>query len=76
MCKTIKKIHVHVKCAERPLKPIKAVHAIPAGKKQAHTESVHNNRFDIYYDSLTEATWFSELNPAFDLESNNYQIIK
>lgn len=31
---------------------------------------------DIYYDSLTEATWFSSLNPEFDLLENNYKIIE
>lgn len=29
-------------------------------------------KFDIYYDSLTEARWFSSLNSAFDLKKNNY----
>ena len=32
--------------------------------------------FDVYYDSLTEADWFSSLNPAFDLEVNRYHVIK
>lgn len=76
MCKSIKKIHAYVKCAEHPPKPIKTVRAIPARKKQTESKSDSNNRFDIYYDSLTEATWFSELNPAFNLESNNYHNIK
>ena len=31
---------------------------------------------DIYYDSLTEASWFSSLNPEFDLMENNYHIIE
>ncbi len=33
-------------------------------------------KFDIYYDSLTEADWFSSLNPAFDINDNNYHIIE
>ncbi len=32
--------------------------------------------FDVYYDSLTEALWFSSLNPAFDIDKNNYHIIE
>lgn len=32
--------------------------------------------FDIYYDSLTEADWFSSLHPAFDIDRNNYHIIE
>ena len=32
--------------------------------------------FDVYYDSLTEADWFSSLNPAFDIDKNNYHIIE
>lgn len=32
--------------------------------------------FDIYYDSLTEADWFSSLHPAFDLDANRYHIIQ
>ena len=28
--------------------------------------------FDIYYDSLTEADWFSNLNKAFDFDINHY----
>ena len=32
--------------------------------------------FDIYYDSLTEADWFSSLHPAFDIEKNRYHIIE
>lgn len=31
--------------------------------------------FDIYYDSLTEADWFSTLNPAFDIDENRYHVI-
>lgn len=34
-----------------------------------------NGCFDIYYDSLTEASWFASLNPAFDLGRNRYHII-
>ena len=34
------------------------------------------SHLDIYYDSLTEANWFSSLNPAFDLMKNNYHIIE
>lgn len=32
--------------------------------------------FDIYYDSLTEADWFSQLHPAFDIDANRYHIIE
>lgn len=32
--------------------------------------------FDIYYDSLTEADWFSSLNPAFDIDKNRYHVIE
>ena len=32
--------------------------------------------FNVYYDSLTEADWFSSLNPAFDIDDNNYQVIE
>ena len=34
--------------------------------------------FEVYYDSLTEADWFSSLHPAFDIMSpkNRYEIIK
>ena len=32
--------------------------------------------FDIYYDSLTEADWFSSLHPAFDITKNRYHIIE
>ena len=34
--------------------------------------------FEVYYDSLTEANWFSSLHPAFDIMSpkNRYEIIK
>ena len=31
---------------------------------------------DIYYDSLTEANWFSSLNPEFEIGKNNYHIIE
>lgn len=31
---------------------------------------------DIYYDSLTEADWFSGLNSAFSFEVNKYRQIK
>ena len=34
------------------------------------------SRLDIYYDSLTEASWFSSLNSAFSLDKNNYHIIE
>lgn len=32
--------------------------------------------FDIYYDSLTEAIWFSSLHPAFDMDINRYHLIE
>lgn len=35
-----------------------------------------NDKFDIYYDSMTEASWFASLNPAFSLEKNNYHMIQ
>ena len=34
------------------------------------------NRFCVYYDSLTEANWFSELNQAFDIDNNEYSVIE
>lgn len=34
-----------------------------------------SEKFDIYYDSLTEADWFSSLHSAFDISDNNYHII-
>ena len=34
-----------------------------------------SEKFDIYYDSLTEADWFSSLNPAFGINDNNYYVI-
>ncbi len=33
------------------------------------------SNLDIYYDSLTEATWFASLNPEFNMDDNNYYII-
>lgn len=36
----------------------------------------HLNRFKVYYDSLTEASWFSDLNDAFDIDNNEYNIIE
>lgn len=32
--------------------------------------------FDIYYDSLTEASWFASLHPAFNLRNNRFHIIE
>lgn len=32
--------------------------------------------FNVYYDSLTEADWFSSLNPAFEIDHNNYRVIE
>lgn len=32
--------------------------------------------FDVYYDSLTEANWFSSLHPMLDIDKNNYHIIE
>lgn len=32
--------------------------------------------FDIYFDSLTEASWFASLNPAFSSPQNNYHMIE
>ncbi len=34
------------------------------------------NRFKVYYDSLTEANWFSDLNQAFDIDDNEYSVIE
>lgn len=35
-----------------------------------------DSTYDIYYDSLTEAAWFSSLNPAFDIDCNRYHVIE
>ena len=32
--------------------------------------------FDIYFDSQTEAIWFSSLHPAFDIDKNRYHMIE
>lgn len=32
--------------------------------------------FDIYYDSLTEASWFASLHPAFNLRNNRFHLIE
>ena len=33
-------------------------------------------QLDIYYDSLTEASWFASLNPEFNFSDNNYHVIE
>lgn len=37
---------------------------------------IRSDCFDVYYDSLTEADWFSSLHPAFDIDINRYHVIE
>lgn len=72
MTRKIKKVSVKSKEPENnKQRRIKAVHAISCRKDATQ---IHE-QFDIYYDSFTEAIWFSELNSVFDIEKNNYTII-